>query len=225
MELYHNIRFGKLTDNIRHHAWTTLGKSFVLHKERGTEEFVVAQCDCGTIAVVRVRQITSGGSIRCRSCASRERGRKHGMHGTPEYNAWSAIIQRCTNEAHPYYSYYGGRGIKVCDDWRDSFESFFNAVGRRPSPYHEIDRINNEGNYEPGNVRWATGKENSRNTRRNRFVVVNGKRVTYAELYDMFPSLGKDCIRYRLRAGWSIQQIAKVPKHRRRHGTQGSLGG
>lgn len=93
--------------------------------------------------------------------------KKHGRYGTPEWNSWHGIIQRCTNVSNKDWRHYGGRGIKVCDEWRNSFVAFFNYVGLKPSPSHSIDRFPNPaGDYEPGNVRWATKKE-QRETARN----------------------------------------------------------
>lgn len=94
---------------------------------------------------------------------------------TTEYRIWSCMIDRCENVNTPAYSDYGGRGIKVCERWRNSFESFLSDVGKRPSKNHSLDRLNNDGNYEPGNFRWATRKEQSRNTRRTLIVEYNGE--------------------------------------------------
>jgi hypothetical protein len=88
------------------------------------------------------------------------------MHLTPEYYAWAASIRRCHNPRNPYYRNYGGRGIQVCDRWRKSFANFLSDVGVRPSPELTLDRVNNDGNYEPGNVRWATRSEQNSNQRR-----------------------------------------------------------
>lgn len=89
----------------------------------------------------------------------------HGGVGTPEYAAWGAMVQRCTNPNHPRWKYYGARGITICTRWRESFAAFIADVGRRPEGY-ELDRINNDGHYEPGNVRWTTKAESRRNRRR-----------------------------------------------------------
>lgn len=86
---------------------------------------------------------------------------------TPEYNAWVHMIQRCTNPNNKQWLNYGGRGIRVCDLWRLSYRAFYEHVGSRPSPLHSLDRIDNDGNYEPGNVRWATAQEQGLNRRRN----------------------------------------------------------
>lgn len=90
---------------------------------------------------------------------------KHGMYSRPEYKAWAAMKARCTKPNHPRYPLYGARGIKVCQRWLDSFQNFFDDVGPRPDGY-ELDRIDNNGNYEPSNVRWTTKLESRRNRRR-----------------------------------------------------------
>lgn len=90
----------------------------------------------------------------------------HGMSGSPEYMSWSRMKQRCYNPNHSNYHNYGGRGIRVCKRWRESFSAFYEDMGPKPAPDYQIDRINNDGNYEPGNCRWITPTENLRNTRR-----------------------------------------------------------
>ena len=90
---------------------------------------------------------------------------KHGMFGTYIYRIWSEMIQRCGNPNNQHWGHYGGRGIKVCDEWKD-FRSFYRDMGDRPSPKHSIDRVDNDGNYEPSNCRWATKSEQNRNQRK-----------------------------------------------------------
>lgn len=86
-----------------------------------------------------------------------------------EYRAWCAMKTRCLNKKNKAFHHYGGRGIKIFDEWIDSFEKFFLHVGKKPSPNHSLDRINNDGNYEPGNVRWATSHQqvHNRNLKEN----------------------------------------------------------
>ena len=90
------------------------------------------------------------------------------MTETLTYKIWENMIQRCANPNHTAWEWYGGRGIQVCDRWRDSFLAFLEDMGPRPGPELSIDRIDNDGNYEPGNCRWATQNQQVRNSRRNR---------------------------------------------------------
>lgn len=91
----------------------------------------------------------------------------HGMSTTPEYRVWVSIKQRCYNPNYRYYKDYGGRGIRVCDRWLYSFVAFFKDMGKRPGPKYTIERVDNDGNYELGNCKWVTRKEQQNNTRKN----------------------------------------------------------
>lgn len=88
------------------------------------------------------------------------------MSKTPEYSAWRAMLLRCNNPNNHNYHNYGGRGIKVCDEWQDSFTNFYKHIGKKPNKTLTLDRIDNDGNYEPGNVHWATRTEQNRNRRK-----------------------------------------------------------
>jgi hypothetical protein len=106
----------------------------------------------------------------------------HGMSGSPEYRCWESMIRRCTNPKSTDFKNYGGRGITICDRWRASFEAFYADVGSRPSPDHSLDRYPDvNGNYEPGNVRWATRTDQARNRRSNRIVEIDGEKMSLAE--------------------------------------------
>lgn len=97
---------------------------------------------------------------------------------TPEYRAWLNIKERCLNTSSRDYHRWGARGITVCDKWRNNFAAFLTDVGYRPSPEHSIDRINNNGNYEPGNVKWSTAKEQANNRRDTQIIEIDGRRTT-----------------------------------------------
>jgi hypothetical protein len=107
--------------------------------------------------------------------------RSHGGTGTPEYSAWKGMIQRCHNTKDKSYKNYGARGIRVCTEWRNSFAVFLDAIGKKPTSLHTVERINNDGNYEPGNVRWATRLEQNNNTRKNRFIESAGETKTLSQ--------------------------------------------
>jgi hypothetical protein len=100
---------------------------------------------------------------------------KHGGRYTAEYRAWSQMKHRCSCPTMNDFSHYGGRGIKVCEAWMNSFAQFLVDMGPRPSPKYSIDRRDNDGNYEPGNCFWATIAQQNRNTRQNRLITYNGK--------------------------------------------------
>lgn len=140
----------------------------------------LCKCDCGNEKVFQAANIRNGKSLSC-GCirkevtASRNRIEKktHGMCHTREYKIWAGMLVRCAVD-HPKYSAHFGRGIKVCERW-SKFENFISDMGQRPSSNHSIDRINNDGDYEPNNCRWATSKEQTRNTRYNVKYTFEGK--------------------------------------------------
>lgn len=120
-------------------------------------------CDCGHERYHDTRQIVEG-RVLCPLCDKDcELPKKVSR---PEYKAWHNMIARCTHKHHALWSYYGARGIEVCGEWRVSYHAFITDMGPRPSNKHSLDRIDNDGNYEPGNCRWATAKQQARNQRK-----------------------------------------------------------
>lgn len=135
---------------------------------------------------------------------------KHGMRWTPEYQSWIGMKQRCSNPKKREYPHYGGRGIKVCEEWVGSFISFYNCVGKRPSDKHSIDRIDVNGHYEPNNVRWATQQEQIDNTRVVKLVTINGKTQSHAA-WGREMGLSSGQITSRIKSGWSEMEAILTP--------------
>lgn len=134
---------------------------------------------------------------------------------TPENSAWQNMRARCLRPSHPSYSRYGGRGIQVCERWR-VFENFLADMGRRPGPGYSIERIDNDGPYSPENCRWATSREQRRNTRATHLLTLNGRTQC---ITDWAAELGisLSTIRYRIRAGWSDERVLTAPVGRWAH--------
>jgi hypothetical protein len=137
---------------------------------------------------------------------------KHGKTGTPEFRAWCDMLGRCMNPNHKAYKNYGGRGIQVCLWWQIRFENFLSDVGCRPNSDYSLDRIDNNGHYERGNVKWSTLEEQNSNRRNNFVVVYRGEQLPLvaAMRKAKFPgSVQVAC--YRLKAGWSVESALETP--------------
>lgn len=127
------------------------------------QAFWLCHCDCGTERTVRAGNLLRGLTTSC-GCSHRT----HGMTKTPIYRIWAQMIARCKYPTTTHYRHYGGRGIRVCDRWLNSFADFYADVGPRPSRRHTLDRMDVDGHYEPGNVRWATPAEQMQSQRRTK---------------------------------------------------------
>lgn len=140
-------------------------------------------CSCGKESVVSCAVLISGATRSCGCLREELRGSKqrtHGMTKTPTYVVWQAMRARCYYEKHPHYSNYGGRGIAVCDEWKDSFENFLADMGPRPEG-KTLDRKDSNGDYCKGNCKWATRREQNRNSKQNRAVIHLGESKCLSE--------------------------------------------
>lgn len=175
------------------------------------------QCDCGNMVVVVSYSLRSGATRSC-GCLSvqtaamtgKERA-THGMSRSLIYKIWGSMKSRCENARDRAYIHYGARGISVCERWSNSFEYFYEDVGDPPSGKYSLDRIDNNGNYEPGNVRWANATQQARNRRSNFVIAFNGKTMTatdWGEHLGIRPQTITQRIR---RDGWSVEDaLTKV---------------
>jgi hypothetical protein len=181
---------------------------------------VLVRCDCGLEQPLTVDALRKGSSS-CRFC------RKHGSHRhtsgdaagrrmSPTYKSWVAMRQRCSVPHNPAYPRYGGRGIGVCDRWQ-SFENFLADMGDRPEGM-SLDRIDTNGNYEPGNCRWATPKQQARNTRRSRLVTAFGQTKPLSQWAEEF-GMHRTTLRSRLAWGWDAERAIREPRSRARRET------
>lgn len=168
---------------------------FRVENDRHEQPRFLCRCDCGQEKVVHSSSLLAGCTRSC-GCLARElagqrlraRCHTHGMSKTPEYRAYHKAKERCSNPNHPKYPRYGGRGIRFLFT---SFEQFYAEVGPRPSSEHSIDRKDNDGNYEPGNVRWATRKEQSDNQHKvGRFVAVKQRQPEPLHVYQLALAAG-----------------------------------
>lgn len=170
-------RFGRLTAYSYAHVQLSSGRRMAAW---------LCICDCGNKKVIQGHHLRGGKSLSC-GCLSTdavvERNTIHGLSKTPRYLCWKAMMNRCYREDVVEYQNYGARGIRVCDRWRfgengkHPFVCYIEDTGEQPSPAHSIDRIDNDGNYEPGNVRWATKAQQMANRRTSIHAIIGGVRV------------------------------------------------
>ena len=135
---------------------------------------------------------------------------KHSLCGTKIYRAWQNVKDRCQNPNNPAFHNYGGRGVKMYPDWARDVMAFLAGVGHPPSPQHTLERMDNNGHYEPGNVCWATRKEQAQNLRKNRLLTLDGETKTmaaWAEIVGLAPST----LHYRMSTGMSDREAILTP--------------
>lgn len=136
----------------------------------------------------------------------------HGKSKTPEHKIWLGMLSRCRNPNVKCYADYGGRGVVVCEAWAD-FSAFLADVGERPSPTHSLERIKTDGDYEPGNVRWATPLEQANNKRNTRYVEYRGRRMALNDAVRAAGSIiHREAAWIRIKTGWSVDRALETPR-------------
>lgn len=172
------------------------------------------RCDCGAEVLVRQSSLKTGNTGSCGCQGSRvtiqQRMLRHGLttngNTSPEVAALYRAVQRCYNPNDKKYYRYGARGITVCAEWRNRPELFVQHIGPRPSSSHSLHRIDNDGHYEPGNVRWATSEEQARHRSSNRLITYNGETRCVREWEDVL-GFNQGVLRARLHLGWSGDRL------------------
>lgn len=200
----------------KYNRWTVIGDIEERHDGK-----CMAKCECGAVARVTKRHLFTGRSKSC-GCFRRENtikmSTKHGMAGNKLYYVWANMVGRGSSPTRPEYKNYLGRGITVCDRWRfgeggkSGFSCFYEDMGDRPSPMHQIDRRDNDKGYFKGNCRWVTVSENNRNRRSTKLIEYKGKTMcmkTWCEELGIIEHYRT--IRRRIAEGWETHEAFTSP--------------
>lgn len=172
------------------------------------------ECSCGRSLNVRHDALRREDGTRSCGCKKRRMpktaNKRHGLYATPENKVWASMIRRCHNPRQPTYYKYGGRGIYVCEEWRNDFLAFLRDMGPKPTPKHTIERKDNDGPYAPWNCEWATQHVQDRNKRNTVWLTANGKTMIMA---DWAKETGMDIrtISRRLKLGWADNDAINTP--------------
>jgi len=207
--------------------WTVLRELSAWRSPKSGKRYRMVECccDCGTVRELTLESIcrATAPSQSC-GCLQRESAAKaghanrtHGDTHSPTYSSWSMMKQRCYNKNDVAFVDYGGRNIQVCERWRDSFEAFLADMGERPSLLHSIDRYpNKDGNYEPGNCRWATSVQQNRNRRSNVLLSFRGETMCISEWAERV-GLPRKTLEKRLNChGFTVEEALTLPLRARR---------
>ena len=189
--------------------WIVLSTEIKLCGKK-TNSICTCRCSCGKIKEVRATFLKKGRSSRCKSCASREKNKKHSKSYTDEYKIYIGIKKRCYNPNSTAFNYYGDRGIKVCDRWLESFENFLEDMGDRPSKNHSIDRIDVNGDYSPKNCRWADNKTQMRNRKNTKIINYKGLVKPISQFCEEL-ALPYRVVYERIKMGWSVEKAFTTP--------------
>ena len=181
------------------------GEDYIYSDNRRTTQWL-CQCGCGNTLLVSRSALISGNTKSC-GCKNHCYDKIHGQCGTKLYHIWQSMKARCYYKKHPEYHNYGGRGIKICDEWKNDFKSFYDwAIKNGYKDGLTIDRIDVNGNYEYSNCRWATRKEQSNNRRNNHIIEFIGEKHTIAE-WSEITGINEKTLYSRIRNGWSEEDV------------------
>lgn len=191
--------------------------------------FVCIAPGCGRVVEAPAFHVRNGSKRSC-GCATNalksEGKKKHGIAHTPEYTSYRAMLDRCTNTNNPLFHRYGGRGIAICERWLgvDGPANFYADMGQKPSANHSIERVDNDGNYEPSNCVWATRAEQMQTRSTTRLIEFGGKAMSIAA-WERHLGFGLGVVRDRLNRGWPVDEaLTRLPSKKRRSGSQSSGG-
>lgn len=187
-----------------------------------------SRCSCGKIKVCPSKLLIDGHTKSC-GCKTSEwlanGKRTHGYASrtgaAPEYTAYMAMKTRCLNPNSTRFDYWGGRGVKICQRWLDSFENFLEDMGPKPSPFHTLDRLDSSKDYEPGNCQWLEKDNHARKSlkdqheRQRRYIVYNGERRTTKDWAER-QGLTISTLDQRVRAGWDVHRMLTTPRQERK---------
>lgn len=178
------------------------------------QKHIKCKCTCGNELIVKISNLTSSHTKSC-GCLQKEwatkKCYKHGGSYKREYGIWKGMRRRCNSSNNPAYKYYGARGISVCKEWNESFEKFYNDMGK--SNGMTLDRIDNNGNYEPCNCRWVERKTQMRNMRRNYLITFNDKTMPLCEWAEVI-GVTYSALRHRINRGWALDRALQTPMQR-----------
>lgn len=165
----------------------------------------LCKCDCGNTKAVLGGHLRSGDIKSC-GCLQNEQRTKHGMRNTRVYKIWCAMKERCYYKTHKDFKNYGGRGIIVCDEWKENFQAFYDwAMSNGYEENLTIDRIEVNGNYEPSNCRWASCKDQNNNRSNNHILILKNESHTITE-WSRITGIPLSTIKTRINSGWTIEK-------------------
>lgn len=178
----------------------------------------LCECDCGKRKIVMGQHLRGGHTLSC-GCYSKEllikNKTKHNKSYSRIYHEWQYIKRRCYNPNYKYYSYYGGRGITICDEWLSDFANFQTwALSNGYDDTLTLDRIDSNGNYEPNNCRWSTRKEQQNNRSTNLFFTIDGETKTLSQWCDIY-NVPHERTRHRVKKGWDILDALTTPPNKK----------